>query len=166
MERQQTRSGPSYSLQGWLQPAEVVKKVLFSGLFPASFQGKEGGSHGRVRVTFTAAVHSSSWCCSSRRSGVCSVCLTNSLQQSEITVLCQKTLLSSPASHIKPLYGQAALRYSDFTFPVPQGLLIEKSTPCSNTSHHAQGCKAELYPQHQSSNPTKSFHCPPRSCGT
>lgn len=55
---------------------------------------------------------------------------------------------SFPASnHIKS-FAQA----SYFTFSVAQGVLIEKSALCSHILHQEQGCRAELSPQHQSSN--------------
>ena len=146
-----------------------MKKVPFSGLFPFSFQRRGGGSHGRVRVTFTAAVYSSSWCCGSRRSGVCSVCLTDSLQGSEITVLCQKTLLSPPSSHIKPsaqasyspllrLYFSSATRSFDSEIhPLQQHL---------PPSTGLQGQALPLAPVKRPHYPTKSFYWPNRSLGS
>lgn len=130
---------------------------------PTSFQGRGVGSHGRVRGTFTAAAHSS-WCCSSRMSRAGSVSLTGSLQGSEITVLCQETLLSPHSSHENPLHRQTTPRYSDLAFPVPQGPLIQKSTLCSNTSHHAHSHRA--LPSAPAKQPTKPYYWPGGSFGS
>lgn len=96
LERTERSSSPLWGLVLASKRWRVVKNIPFLGLFPPSFAGREGGSHSRVRETFTASVHSSSWCCSSRRSGVGSVCLAVSLQRSEITFICQKTILPLP----------------------------------------------------------------------
>lgn len=90
---------------------------------------------------FPAAVQSSSWSCSTRSS----VCFMS--HQLPARIRDYRSLLSPASNHIKS-FAQA----SYFTFSVAQGVLIEKSALCSHTLHQEQGCRAELSPQHQSSN--------------
>lgn len=66
-------------------------------------------------------------------------------------MLPETSSFSSFFSHMKPS-AQASYSHSAFTFPVPQVLLIQKSTICSNTSYH--GCRAGFYPQYHSSHPS------------
>lgn len=106
-----------------------MKKVPFLGSVPPSFQ-RRGRSHSRVTVTFTAAAGGQE----------SSLCLTCALQGSEITLLCQKTLLSPPFFDTKPAQEISA---TGFRFYTAAG-----TRPFGSESHQARGCRAQPYPQH------------------
>lgn len=155
LERTDRSSSPLWGLVLASKRWRVVKNIPFLGLFPPSFQGREG----QVSQQGQGNIHS----VSSQQQLV--------LQQQEIRSRFRRSRrlpakirdyiylpenCSSTSSHTNPsLHRRSTLCYWTQTLQCQCSRSFDSERLLFGTAHQAQGCRAQLCPQHQPRNPTR-----------